>query len=616
MLIRRTPMVRTRMRSRHGGLLSPPPSAPRLRGDPRRRQCLSRLHAQERRDDPADRPVAGEQQPDEPLQLARDAGLVEPEGPAGPARAGRYQGRQGGPGPPGVLPGSSLARSRAPNGAYSISVTDTGIALRAPGASCPPRRDRHRARQRRFDDGAGRDELQPCHGHGPQPRERRRHDAADGQAASRRPASPTRAYRVGRDLAVTVGGATVARWRDRGRRDRRHDKRARRRDGRQRRRCDATRRYGHPSLQPRPGDRQRHPDPLGDEPAARRPPRRRQSSQTIKSHRLRVDYCVWRAPAPRETAPRGRRSSLTRGPVSRSAARPRCWSSWSSRRPAARPLYQACLNGVGLFALLVAIARGVRTGTDRRAHLLLAAGFVLTGVAAGLGMPSGHVAAPPDAFAGDVLWLARYPLLYGALAVLLRSRGPRLGLGQVVDGLLGAFAAASVFVLVTPHLVHASPTAVLRSVYPVLDVLVVGFLVGAALLNGWRLAHWLPLMLGILAFGICETVDVQAMLVHPSAAPMASDRAGVRAVRLPAARRRRVRAPAAPSGTAAGSAFDRVAHGVRGRVRGGAALLRADPRAARRPPGSRPRASWSCSSARPPPWSRTSGCCAAARPRR
>jgi two-component system, cell cycle response regulator len=187
--------------------------------------------------------------------------------------------------------------------------------------------------------------------------------------------------------------------------------------------------------------------------------------------------------------------------------------------PGTGPLHQASLSGLGMFALLVAIARGVRTGTDRRAHLLLAAGFILTGVGAGLGMPSGRVAPPPDAFFGDAVWLARYPLLYGSLALLLRTRGPRFGLGQAVDGLLGAFAAAAVFVLATPHLALGSGTAVLRSTYPLLDVLVVGFLVGAALLNGWRLAHWLPLMLGILAFGISETVDVRAMIVHPARVP-------------------------------------------------------------------------------------------------
>jgi len=187
--------------------------------------------------------------------------------------------------------------------------------------------------------------------------------------------------------------------------------------------------------------------------------------------------------------------------------------------PAVAPLYQVGLSGVGLFALLVAIARGVRTGTDRGAHLMLAAGFVLTGIGAGLGMPSGRVAAPPDAFVGDALWLARYPLLYGSLALILRAHGPRSGFGQALDGLLGAFGAAAVFVLVTPNLVDASATAALRSIYPLLDVLVVGFLVGAALLNGWRLAHWLPLMLGILAFGICQTVDVHAMLAHPSRVP-------------------------------------------------------------------------------------------------
>ena len=84
-------------------------------------------------------------------------------------------------------------------------------------------------------------------------------------------------------------------------------------------------------------------------------------------------------------------------------------------------------------------------------------------------MPSGRVAAPPDVFLGDLLWLARYPLLYGALTLLIRARGLRFGLGQVVDGLLGAFAAAAVFVLVMPHLAPAgasSATAGLRSIYP------------------------------------------------------------------------------------------------------------------------------------------------------
>ena len=107
---------------------------------------------------------------------------------------------------------------------------------------------------------------------------------------------------------------------------------------------------------------------------------------------------------------------------------PVCGRSIARRRCSAPPYSRGAPgNPRRLFALLVAIARGVRIGTDRRAHLLLAAGFVLTGVGAGLGMPSGRIAAPPDAFLGDALWLARYPLLYGSLALLLRARGPRFG---------------------------------------------------------------------------------------------------------------------------------------------------------------------------------------------
>jgi hypothetical protein len=52
-------------------------------------------------------------------------------GPAGPTGAKGDKGDAGLQGPPGVFTGTLTS----PNGAYSISVTDAGIALRAPGAT-------------------------------------------------------------------------------------------------------------------------------------------------------------------------------------------------------------------------------------------------------------------------------------------------------------------------------------------------------------------------------------------------------------------------------------------------------------------------------------------------
>lgn len=186
----------------------------------------------------------------------------------------------------------------------------------------------------------------------------------------------------------------------------------------------------------------------------------------------------------------------------------------------ARAAWEPLLNLAVLVPMAIALARGLATRRETVAWTGVALGLAVTAVAGAFGMPSGH-AAPDGGFgAGDVLWIVRYPLLYGALALLVAARSPRIDVRAVLDGLVGAFALAGLFALaVGPWLVDgalADPAVTdLRSLYPVLDVLALGFLAGAAVLNGWPRWVWVPLVADMTLFLAGNTVDIRAGLRDP-----------------------------------------------------------------------------------------------------
>jgi diguanylate cyclase (GGDEF)-like protein len=187
-----------------------------------------------------------------------------------------------------------------------------------------------------------------------------------------------------------------------------------------------------------------------------------------------------------------------------------------SARAACEPLFGLAVG----VPMALAVGRGLSLPRERPAWATLAVGLLLVLAASQLGMPSGH-GAPPDAFgAGDALWLARFPFLYGALGLLVATRTPQFGVRPALDGLIGAFAAGGLFSLVAaPWIVggaQADPGLVdVRSLYPLLEVLVLGFLAGAAALNGWPARIWLPLLLDIGLFAAAGTLDIRHALQHP-----------------------------------------------------------------------------------------------------
>ena len=191
--------------------------------------------------------------------------------------------------------------------------------------------------------------------------------------------------------------------------------------------------------------------------------------------------------------------------------------------PEVDPLWQAPLNLAVGIPMITAVWTGARRyPAERLGWLAAGAGLVLTGIAAQFGMPSGHVVPPAELGLPDALWLARYPLLYGGLAVLMAARSESLGIRHALDGLIGAFAAGAVFALtVSPWMVEGAqaPASVVdvRSIYPLLDVLVLGFLGGAAVLNGWPMRAWLPLVLDIALLVVAEVIELRGAFLDPSA---------------------------------------------------------------------------------------------------
>jgi two-component system cell cycle response regulator len=188
--------------------------------------------------------------------------------------------------------------------------------------------------------------------------------------------------------------------------------------------------------------------------------------------------------------------------------------------PSSSALWQPLLGLATGLPLFIAFGAAIAGGAERRAWIAVAAGMGLTVAAGKLGMPGGQSLPARAWSAGDVVWLARFPVLYGGLALLIVSRSPAFGLRQVLDGLIGAFAAAALTrMFVMPWVVagaQADATTVsVHAALPLLDVAVVGFLAGAAALNAWRPAVWLPLALDMALFVGCEIVDTHAGLAHP-----------------------------------------------------------------------------------------------------
>ncbi len=185
-------------------------------------------------------------------------------------------------------------------------------------------------------------------------------------------------------------------------------------------------------------------------------------------------------------------------------------------------LFDDWINDGLLWCAAVACFGGaLRESRSRVAWLLVA--LALTSWAIGDTIWSirfGNVAAPPPTSISDVFWLAWYPLIVAALALLVRDRVPGFELHRWIDGVAVMLLVATPWValFLQPVAEHSSASGlavVLDFAYPLGDAVLVGAVLGVFALIGWRPGRmWLALGIGLTVMGVADAISSVQALAH------------------------------------------------------------------------------------------------------
>jgi two-component system cell cycle response regulator len=163
---------------------------------------------------------------------------------------------------------------------------------------------------------------------------------------------------------------------------------------------------------------------------------------------------------------------------------------------------------------LAVLTRGALVRDERAAWLTMGAGLLLwcagemyySLVIEGTSGEAGGRVSP-----ADVLYLAMYPCFYVALGLLARRRLRNLRIGMWLDGVIAALGAASVAtaLILPPILAGATGThssIVVSLAYPIGDLLLMMFALGAIAITGWRPgAMWLLIAASMLVCAIADS---------------------------------------------------------------------------------------------------------------
>ena len=169
-------------------------------------------------------------------------------------------------------------------------------------------------------------------------------------------------------------------------------------------------------------------------------------------------------------------------------------------------------------ATVLCVIGALRAERNRTAWLLIA---IAMGAWA-LGDIMWAIRGDPDATVtvSDGFWLAWYPLLVVALALLVRDRVPGFELHRWIDGVV------VMLVIVTPwvalflqpaaqHSNDSSYVDVVDFAYPLGDAIIVGATLGVLALMGWRAGpKWLALVVAFSALAIADAVYSLDALGH------------------------------------------------------------------------------------------------------
>jgi two-component system cell cycle response regulator len=175
--------------------------------------------------------------------------------------------------------------------------------------------------------------------------------------------------------------------------------------------------------------------------------------------------------------------------------------------------YNVVLVGSGVACLL----RGVLIRAERGAWLTMGAGVV--------GWAIGNVYYTavlwdmdpiPIPSLSDALWIVYYPVVYVAVAMLLRARIARFHASLWVDGALAALAVAALSAAVVFQSVlettGGQPLEVATNLaYPLGDLILLGMVTGGVALTGWKPGRtWGALALSFVIFGVGDGVYLWA----------------------------------------------------------------------------------------------------------
>ena len=158
-------------------------------------------------------------------------------------------------------------------------------------------------------------------------------------------------------------------------------------------------------------------------------------------------------------------------------------------------------------------ARAAYEPVARRAWLAFGAALFLwfVGSAAWSVVYAGQANVPYPSFA-DVFWLAWYPLVAVGMFYLIRVRVPQFELHRWMDGIAVTLLVLAVgFALViqpaAQHKTVGSLAASVAFIYPVLDVLLIGAVLGVYGLLGWRPdTMWILIGLAIVSTSVADAV--------------------------------------------------------------------------------------------------------------
>jgi len=171
--------------------------------------------------------------------------------------------------------------------------------------------------------------------------------------------------------------------------------------------------------------------------------------------------------------------------------------------------YNVVLVGSGLACLV----RGIKVRDERAAWLTMGVGVV--------GWALGNVYYTvvlwdldpiPIPSVSDVLWLGYYPIVYVAVAMLLRARIARFHASLWVDGALAALAVAALSAAVVFQSVLQStggqPIEIATNLaYPLGDLVLLGMVTGGVALTGWKPGRtWGALAFSFIIFGVSDGI--------------------------------------------------------------------------------------------------------------